>query len=40
MKVDRVEAIQAQRLLADWSRTSLKASTINSRPAILIVMFS
>ncbi len=30
-----LEAIHAQRLLADWSRTSLKASTINSRRAIL-----
>lgn len=40
LKVDRVEAIHAQRLLADWSRTSLKASTINSRRAILVGMFS
>lgn len=36
LKVDRVEAIHAQRLLADWSRTSLKASTINSLRAIWI----
>ncbi|AHA31282.1 site-specific integrase [Exiguobacterium sp. MH3] len=40
LKVDRVEAIHAQRLLADWHRDQIKASTVNSRRAIFVGMFS
>ncbi|WP_393965231.1 tyrosine-type recombinase/integrase [Exiguobacterium sp. S22-S28] len=40
LHVDRVEPTHAQRLLADWHRDGLKASTINSRRAIFVGMFS